>query len=60
MQRDAACIPSVRRISLWSISKRDLREISVEYQAVWLLRNRPGGLTDSVARLERSQRDYAG
>jgi hypothetical protein len=40
--------------------ERDLREISIEYQAVWLLRNRPGGLTDSVARLERSRRDYAG
>jgi hexosaminidase len=38
--------------------ERDLREISAEYQAVWLLRNRPGGLSDSVARLDRSQRDY--
>ncbi len=37
---------------------RDLGEISGEYQAVWLLRNRPGGLSDSVARLERSRRDY--
>jgi hypothetical protein len=25
---------------------------------VWLLRNRPGGLSDSLARLERSRRDY--
>jgi hypothetical protein len=38
---------------------RDLREIIEDYQAVWLLRNRPGGLSDSVARLERSRRDYA-
>ncbi len=38
--------------------ERDLREISEEYQAAWLLRNRPGGLSDSVARLERSRRDY--
>ena len=38
----------------------DLREIIEEYQAVWLLRNRPGGLNDSVARLERSRRDYTG
>ena len=38
--------------------EHDLREISEEYQAVWLLRNRPGGLDDSVARLERSRRDY--
>ncbi|HSD83680.1 MAG TPA: beta-N-acetylhexosaminidase, partial [Anaerolineae bacterium] len=37
----------------------DLGEIIEEYQAVWLLRNRPGGLSDSVARLERSRRDYA-
>jgi hypothetical protein len=37
---------------------RDLREIIEEYQVVWLLRNRPGGLSDSVARLERSRRDY--
>ncbi len=36
----------------------DLSEIIEEYQAVWLLRNRPGGLCDSVARLERSRRDY--
>jgi hypothetical protein len=39
--------------------EHDLREIIEEYRAVWLLRNRPGGLNDSVARLERSRRDYA-
>lgn len=38
---------------------RDLREIMAEYQHVWRLRNRSGGLGDSVARLERSWRDYA-
>lgn len=38
--------------------ERDLREIIAEYQAVWLLRYRPGGLSDSVAWLERSRRDY--
>ncbi len=37
----------------------DLHEISTEYRAVGLLRNRPGGLSDSIARLERSRRDYA-
>jgi hypothetical protein len=37
---------------------RDLGEIIEEYQRIWLLRNRPGGLSDSVARLERSRRDY--
>ncbi len=37
----------------------DMREIIEEYRAVWLARNRPGGLGDSVARLERAMRDYA-
>jgi len=37
---------------------RDLREIIKEYEIVWMMRNRPGGLSDSVARLERSRRDY--
>jgi hypothetical protein len=36
----------------------DLREIIEEYKIVWMMRNRPGGLSDSVARLERSRRDY--
>ncbi len=31
----------------------DLESLIVEYRRVWLARNRPGGLTDSVARLER-------
>jgi hypothetical protein len=38
--------------------ERDLGEIIDEYTAVWLLRNRSGGLSDSVARLEKSRRDY--
>jgi hypothetical protein len=38
---------------------QDLGEIIEEYKAVWLLRNRSGGLSDSVARLERSRRDYS-
>jgi len=37
---------------------RDLNAIEREYEAVWLTRQRPGGLSDSVARLERSRRDY--
>jgi hexosaminidase len=37
----------------------DLREIIAEYRAIWLLRNRPGGLDDSAARLERRLADYA-
>ena len=36
----------------------DLREIIAEYQRVWLARNRPGGLPDSVRRLEYRLEDY--
>lgn len=39
---------------------QDMDEIIEEYRAVWLERNRPGGLADSVARFERAKRDYAG
>ena len=38
---------------------RDLSAIMREYEAVWLARHRSGGLSDSVARLERSRCDYA-
>jgi hexosaminidase len=31
----------------------DLKRLMGEYEHVWLARNRPGGLTDSVARLEK-------
>jgi len=36
----------------------DMDDIIAEYRAVWLERNRPGGLVDSVARLERARADY--
>jgi hypothetical protein len=36
----------------------DLQSIMEEYQRIWLSRNRPGGLKDSLARLERSRQDY--
>jgi len=36
----------------------DLREIIGEYRQVWLARNRPGGLVDSVARFEQALADY--
>jgi hypothetical protein len=29
-----------------------------EYKRIWLARNRPGGLVDSVARLEAMAEDY--
>jgi hypothetical protein len=36
----------------------DLRDIIAGYQDIWLVRNRPGGLNDSLARLERALTDY--
>ena len=36
----------------------DLLSIIDEYQRIWLLRNRSGGLKDSLALLERSRQDY--
>jgi hypothetical protein len=36
----------------------DLRDIIREYQRLWLARNRPGGLADSVARLTAARADY--
>jgi len=38
--------------------KTDLQEIIVEHQRLWLARNRPGGLPDSVRRLEARLADY--
>jgi hexosaminidase len=37
----------------------DMDAIAAEYREVWLARNRPGGLADSVGRLERLRQDYA-
>jgi flagellar motor component MotA len=36
----------------------DLKPIVREYKRVWLARNRPGGLADSVARFIKAGRDY--
>jgi hexosaminidase len=36
----------------------DMGEIIAEYRTLWLARNRPGGLADSVALLERARADY--
>ncbi len=38
----------------------DLLALMGEYQLVWLARNRPGGLIDSLARFEITRRDYRG
>jgi hexosaminidase len=37
----------------------DLDVITEEYRRIWLLRNRPGGLDDSVGRLEALRMEYA-
>lgn len=44
-----ASIPARERRALAD----DLREVTAEYKRIWLLRNRAGGLSDSVGRLER-------
>lgn len=36
----------------------DIHEIVTEYQSIWLARNRPGGLKDSLARFEIARKDY--
>ncbi len=36
----------------------ELQQIIQEYQKLWLARNRPGGLTESVARFEHGRIDY--
>ena len=38
--------------------KNELEEIILEYRTLWLKRNRPGGLEDSLARLEKLRADY--
>ena len=40
--------------------RRDLEKAIAEQRACWLLRSRPGGLDDSVARLERTLATYSG
>ena len=36
----------------------DMQEFIHQYRHVWLSRNSPGGLTESVARLEKARQDY--
>jgi hexosaminidase len=37
---------------------QDMRGIIENFRRIWLKRNRPGGLEDSLARLQKAQRDY--
>ena len=37
----------------------DMKAIIDEYKSIWLERNRPGGMRDSVAHLEKARSDYA-
>jgi len=37
----------------------DMRDIIAEHKRIWLARNRPGGLDDSVGRLELTRAEYA-
>jgi hexosaminidase len=39
--------------------KADLTGLIAEFRHVWLQRNRPGGLTQSTARLEKLRQEYA-
>ncbi|HET6313923.1 MAG TPA: glycoside hydrolase family 20 zincin-like fold domain-containing protein, partial [Chloroflexia bacterium] len=36
----------------------DMRDIIREYEHIWLERNRPGGLADSIVALEKARADY--
>jgi hexosaminidase len=38
--------------------RQDLGEIIDEHCSLWLARSRPGGLKDSVARLQKAMEDY--
>ena len=47
--REIVSIP----LEMRQVLARELKEIVVEYRRLWLSRNRPGGLADSVGRMER-------
>jgi hypothetical protein len=37
---------------------QDMHGFIAEYRRLWLARNRPGGLADSVARFEHARAEY--
>lgn len=47
-------LPAAERPAL----AEDAARLIAEHRALWLARSRPGGLADSVARLERMRQDY--
>ncbi|MCB0198118.1 MAG: glycoside hydrolase, partial [Anaerolineae bacterium] len=64
----AAMLRHACRRGLWALGDPapDLRpalaaeaaDLLTEHRAIWLARNRPGGLADSEARLEKMRQDY--
>jgi hypothetical protein len=48
----------VKAAALCRALDQDMRQIIRDYSRLWLKRNRPGGLADSVARLEKVRKDY--
>jgi hexosaminidase len=58
-----ACRRGRRRLKVEPLSDKqltgDLQHIISEHKRLWLARNRPGGLSDSVKRLEDRLADYA-
>jgi hexosaminidase len=52
-ETDPAQVTALRRAL-----DHDMQELIAQYRQVWLARNRPGGLTDSVARLEKARQAY--
>ena len=53
--------------ALWALGERGnvatlretARHLLAEHEEIWRARNRPGGLADSQARLEKAAQDYA-
>jgi hypothetical protein len=41
-----------------NILSNDLERIIADYQQIWLSRNRPGGLKDSLSYFEIAMKDY--
>jgi hexosaminidase len=53
-EKKIANIPAAQRAEL----TKELDALIVESKRLWLVRNRPGGLKDSIAHLERLRESY--